>query len=143
MITDGYFLQIRFNAIKTNPKTGNSPRGSQIQSCCPPFYAKKVSMKEIQLNQQQQEAVSHRDGLMIVFSVAGSGKTMVLTERIIHLIENGIDPARLLAITFAKKATIKSSQIKANHEGLQDFHEPLCPPKVQGFSHTGNLVPRH
>jgi DNA helicase-2/ATP-dependent DNA helicase PcrA len=41
---------------------------------------------------------------MIVLSVAGSGKTMVLTERIIHLIENGIDPARLLAITFAKKA---------------------------------------
>jgi DNA helicase-2/ATP-dependent DNA helicase PcrA len=47
-------------------------------------------MKEIQLNQQQQEAISHRDGPMIVLSVAGSGKTMVLTERIIHLIENGI-----------------------------------------------------
>jgi superfamily I DNA/RNA helicase len=61
-------------------------------------------MKEIQLNPQQQKAVSHREGPMIVLSVAGSGKTMVLTERIIHLIENGIDPARLLAITFAKKA---------------------------------------
>ncbi|MDY7037849.1 MAG: UvrD-helicase domain-containing protein, partial [Thermodesulfobacteriota bacterium] len=63
-----------------------------------------VFMKEIQLNPQQQEAVSHGDGPMIVLSVAGSGKTMVLTERIIHLIEDGIDPARLLAITFAKKA---------------------------------------
>ena len=64
-------------------------------------------MKEIQLNPQQQEAVSHRDGPMIVLSVAGSGKTMVLTERIIHLIENGFDPARLLAITFAKKAVLE------------------------------------
>jgi DNA helicase-2/ATP-dependent DNA helicase PcrA len=66
-----------------------------------------MHMKEIQLNPQQQEAVSHRHGPMIVLSVAGSGKTMVLTERIIHLIENGIDSSRLLAITFAKKAVIE------------------------------------
>jgi len=44
---------------------------------------------------------------MIVLSVAGSGKTMVLTERVIHLIEQGFDPARLLAITFAKKAVLE------------------------------------
>jgi hypothetical protein len=41
-------------------------------------------MKGIQLNPQQQEAVSHKKGPMIVLSVAGSGKTMVLTERIIE-----------------------------------------------------------
>ena len=65
-------------------------------------------MKEIQLNPQQLEAVSHRDGPMIVLSVVGSGKTMVLTERIIHLIEEyGINPANLLAITFAKKAVLE------------------------------------
>lgn len=51
-------------------------------------------MKEIQLNPQQVEAVSHKDGPMIVLSVAGSGKTMVLIERIIHLIEeHSINPA--------------------------------------------------
>jgi len=66
-------------------------------------------MKEIQLNPQQLEAVSHRGGPVIVLSVAGSGKTMVLTERIIHLIEGGIDPTRLLAITFAKKAALEIS----------------------------------
>jgi len=58
-------------------------------------------MKEIQLNPQQQEAISHREGPMIVLSVAGSGKTMVLTERVIRLIEQGFDPARLLAITLS------------------------------------------
>jgi len=65
-------------------------------------------LKEIQLNPQQLEAVSHLDGPMIVLSVVGSGKTMVLTERIIHLIEEyGINPANLLAITFAKKAVLE------------------------------------
>ena len=58
-------------------------------------------MKEIKFNPQQEEAISHRKGPMIVLSVAGSGKTMVLTERVIHLIEQGFDPARVLAITFA------------------------------------------
>ncbi len=65
-------------------------------------------MKEIQLNPQQLEAISHRDGPMIVLSVAGSGKTMVLTERIIHLIEEyGINPTNLLASTLAKKAVLE------------------------------------
>ena len=40
-------------------------------------------MKEIQLNPQQVEAVSHKDGPMIVLSVAGSGKTMVLISEIL------------------------------------------------------------
>jgi DNA helicase II / ATP-dependent DNA helicase PcrA len=64
-------------------------------------------MKEIQLNPQQREAITHRDGPCLILSVAGSGKSMVLTERIIHLIETGTDPARLLAITFAKKAVLE------------------------------------
>ncbi len=65
-------------------------------------------MEEIQLNPQQLEAVSHRDGPMVVLSVVGSGKTMVLTERIIHLIEEyDINPTNLLAITFAKKAVLE------------------------------------
>ncbi len=67
-----------------------------------------ILLKEIQLNPQQLEAISHRDGPMIVLSVVGSGKTMVLTERIIHLIEqHGINPNNLLAITFAKKAVLE------------------------------------
>jgi len=45
-------------------------------------------MKEIKFIPQQTEAISHLDGPMIVLSVAGSGKTMVLTKLIIHLIQN-------------------------------------------------------
>ncbi|MFH1941442.1 MAG: UvrD-helicase domain-containing protein, partial [bacterium] len=78
-------------------------------------------MKEIKFNPQQIEAISHRRGPMIVLSVAGSGKTMVLTERIIHLIEQGFDPARLLAITFAKKAVLEiQSRLKKRLDGNGD-----------------------
>jgi DNA helicase-2/ATP-dependent DNA helicase PcrA len=78
-------------------------------------------MKEIKFNPQQAEAISHREGPMVVLSVAGSGKTMVLTERVIHLIEEGFDPARLLAITFAKKAVLEiQSRLKKRLNGNGD-----------------------
>ena len=65
-------------------------------------------MKGLTLNPKQQEAASHLDGPMAVLSVAGSGKTMVLTERIIQLIENhNVDASSILAITFAKKAVLE------------------------------------
>jgi ATP-dependent DNA helicase UvrD/PcrA len=78
-------------------------------------------MEEIKFNPQQTEAISHTEGPMIVLSVAGSGKTMVLTERVIHLIEEGFDPARLLAITFAKKAVLEiQSRLKKRLNGNGD-----------------------
>jgi DNA helicase-2/ATP-dependent DNA helicase PcrA len=78
-------------------------------------------VKDIQFNPQQAEAISHREGPMIVLSVAGSGKTMVLTKRVIHLIEQGFDPARLLAITFAKKAVLEiHSRLKKRLDGHGD-----------------------
>ena len=56
------------------------------------------------LNPMQQEAVLHKDGPLLIFAGAGSGKTRVLTYRIAHLIEKGTDPYRILAITFTNKA---------------------------------------
>lgn len=63
---------------------------------------------EFTLNEQQQRAVKHFEGPMIILSVAGSGKTHVLTERLVNLIEQHSIPAsNILAITFAKKASIE------------------------------------
>lgn len=58
----------------------------------------------INLSKQQEEAVDHLDGPCLVTSVPGSGKTRVLTERAIKLIQKGVNPKNILCITFTNKA---------------------------------------
>ena len=56
------------------------------------------------LNEAQKQAVINSDGPALVIAGAGAGKTRVLTYRIIHLINNGVPPGRILALTFTNKA---------------------------------------
>ena len=70
----------------------------------------------MELNQAQNQAVEPADSPLLLVAGPGSGKTRVIIERIVRLVNSGIKPDEILCLTFTKKATEEMSQRLENQD---------------------------
>ena len=82
-----------------------------------------------QLNEAQRAAVEYVDGPALVIAGAGSGKTRVLTYKIVHLLNLGMNPGRILALTFTNKAARE----------MRERIEKLVGPEISGHLWMGTF----
>ena len=98
------------------------------------------------LNEAQQRAVTHVDGPLLILAGAGSGKTRVITRRVAYLIQQGVAPWQILAITFTNKAA-KEMARRIEESGGRGvtactFHS-LCARLLREFAPEANLSTRY
>ncbi len=87
------------------------------------------------LSDTQHKAVHHKDGPLLIAAGAGSGKTKTLTSRVLYLLEKGVDPKSIIAITFTNKAAKEmKSRIMNNELWNKKFQEP-------GIPDSGSMIP--
>jgi ATP-dependent DNA helicase Rep len=77
------------------------------------------------LNPAQREAVKYLDGPCLVIAGAGSGKTRVITRKIVHLLEAGVSPRSIAAITFTNKAATEMAERLGHMVRLKGNDRPL------------------
>lgn len=81
-------------------------------------------MGQVNLNEKQKQAVEFNKGDLLIIAGAGTGKTSVITERIIHIINSGwAKPSEILALTFTEKAA-QEMQTRIDERMEYGYDEP-------------------
>ena len=81
-------------------------------------------MAQIRLNENQRKAVEFNDGDLLIIAGAGTGKTAVITQRILHIIKQGwAKPSEILALTFTEKAA-QEMQTRIDEQMEYGYEEP-------------------
>jgi len=99
----------------------------------------------MELNEQQRFAIEHENGPLLILAGAGSGKTRVLTERVVHLIRNKhVHPSEILAVTFTNKAAAEMRNriertigLTAREVWINTFHSACLKILRRNAEHTG------
>jgi DNA helicase-2/ATP-dependent DNA helicase PcrA len=97
------------------------------------------------LNEAQQAAVDHGEGPLLINATAGSGKTRVITHRAARMVERGVDPSRILLVTFTNKAAKEMreriakivSPEAASRLKIGTFHS-ICVQLLKAFDDDGD-----
>ena len=106
------------------------------------------------LTEPQRKAATHLDGPLLVLAGPGSGKTRVITRRVVYLIDQGIPPWQILSLTFTNKA---AGEMRERIDSLlpeeggdiprrrgltvSTFHS-LCARLLRRFAEEANISPR-
>lgn len=81
----------------------------------------------VSLNEEQQKAVDHKGGPLLVVAGPGSGKTRVIVERVKHLIPKGFRPAEILCLTFSEKAAAEMQSRIEKEAGTAEVETSTFP----------------
>ena len=82
-------------------------------------------MAQIRLNENQKKAVEYKDGDLLIIAGAGTGKTAVITQRVLHIIKNEwAKPSEILALTFTEKAA-EEMEIRIDEQMEYGYDEPV------------------
>jgi len=91
-----------------------------------------------ELNPQQRNAVTHGDGPLLVVAGAGTGKTKTLAYRVAYLISQGMDPGRILLLTFTRRSA--QEMLRRHRPGVGRYIPCHRQPSTSNLSQSCRLA---